>query len=110
MESNGNVDADLDFANKELHELSQDLHVLIQDLADMEKQLRFLKESYEEFFGVLPLAGKACEQSSDKEMRRMGNSLRYLERRLEHLVGWVGNYRDRTNIQINLVSSARLFG
>lgn len=74
----------------------------------MEQQLRFLGESYEKFIDTFPAIREAYERSANKEVGRVDDSLRYLERRLGQWSKWAGIYRDRTNIQINLVSLTRL--
>jgi hypothetical protein len=99
---------DSDIANRGLHQLSRQWHILLQDLTDAEQQLCFLEESYEKFVNAFPAAREAYERGANREVWRMDDSMRYLKRRLRQWVGWVGNYRDRTNIQINFVSLARL--
>jgi len=75
----------------------------------MEQQLCFLGESYKKFVDTFPAVREAYERSANKEVGRVDDSLGYLQRRLGQWAKWAEIYRDRTNIQINLVSLTRLF-
>jgi hypothetical protein len=89
---------------EQLHILSRDWHILLQDLSDFSAQLKFLRETFTKFkrgFGGDPSLSSA-ENASD-----IMESFDLLDSRSDIYRRWVSNYRDRTNIQINLVRNPR---
>jgi hypothetical protein len=97
---------DLDNATRNLHLLSRTWHVLMQDLVDTDVSLQFLEESYRIYNSCFPAALKSYENDSSAYYGRTDDSIRFVRSRLACLERFALNYRDRTNIQINLV---RLF-
>ena len=91
----------MDTATKDLHILSRDWHILHQDISDLSVQLRFLKNSYRKYVKTLK------EDDTRRPIDAKSNtdeSFEVLESGCKIYRRWITNYRDRTNIQINLVS------
>ncbi len=95
---------------RELHGLSQEWHILLQDLSDSEETIKFLQESHARFVPIWELSeshmksGYRHSAPSIAEVRGADQSLKFLLHRCQFLRRWTSNYKDRTNIQINLAS------
>lgn len=91
----------MDTATKDLHILSRDWHILHQDISDLSVQLRFLKNSYCKYI-------KTFEDDDTRWLidakSNTDESFEVLESGCNIYRRWITNYRDRTNIQINLAS------
>ncbi|QDS73994.1 hypothetical protein FKW77_008635 [Venturia effusa] len=83
-----------------LHRLSKTWHMLAQDISDLLAQLHFLQKSYGEYMALLqdPRNDWAVDLSSNAK-----ESFEALESRCHVYARWILNYRDRTNIRINLL-------
>ena len=84
-----------------LHSLSLDWQILLQHVSDFLAQLQFLRRAYGKYMKNLqdPRNGWWVDVTSNTD-----ESIEVLESRCDIYVRWISNYRDRTNIRINLVS------
>jgi len=82
-------------AIEELHRLSQLIHMLSEDFGDIQRRITFLLEASEAF-------QRMHSNTASNAMRHDHELLKALQRRCETSRSWLLNYRDRTNIRINL--------
>jgi hypothetical protein len=80
----------------DLHNLAQRWHILVENLTDLQQLVKFILDSQK----------RALEEHCETEDRM---TLELLFVKADHLRRWVANYKDRTNIRINLVSLLFLF-
>ncbi|KAM7191321.1 hypothetical protein V8F20_009376 [Naviculisporaceae sp. PSN 640] len=83
----------------ELHRLSQLIQMLSEDLGDIQRRISLLLEASEAF-------QRMQSKTALSTMRHDHGLLKALQRRCEISRSWLLNYRDRTNIKINLVFHA----
>lgn len=98
----GSLEHDAKRATKILHGLSQQLHVLLADVSSFDEQLKFVAEASEAFRRLQNLPPAPAGLSAE------ASQVAYLISKCRHSKRWIENYRDRTNIRINLVSCSSL--
>jgi hypothetical protein len=76
-----------------LHRLSQQFHILLEDMNDLEDRIILAREANELF----------RQESKSSISATRANKLAYLLSKCRTTKRWVTNYKDRTNIRINLV-------
>jgi hypothetical protein len=81
-----------------LHRLAKIFHILLEDFNDLEERVIFLIKAAETFTKAVALHGRSIGTTSEIYM------LEYLLSFCKHSKRWISNYKDRTNIRINLVN------
>ena len=98
----------IDDATQELHILSRDWHILWQDISDFEEQITFLMSSHKRYCSQFETREYGTQGKSYHPqwpgVRGNADSLQFLFSRCKIFGRWVINYKERTNIRINLVS------
>ncbi|OCK81948.1 hypothetical protein K432DRAFT_380841 [Lepidopterella palustris CBS 459.81] len=92
--------SNMDAATEALHLLSRDWHTLLQDLSDFSAQLQFLRNSYAKYLNAFENSSQNRDEGGSSNI---DESFEVLDSRCNIYRRWVVNYRDRTNIRINLL-------
>jgi hypothetical protein len=77
----------------DLHNLIRSWYMILGDLSDADHRISFLMKS----------KGRMREASKGPDDAKDSMRLECLSTKVERLKRWAENYRDRTNIRINLV-------
>jgi len=86
-----------------LHQLSQTWHIMGADLEEIAGRIRFLMETEIKFRALLhPVSGKEGAKIPEATSTTY-ESLEYVHSRCQIWSQWINNYKDRTNIRINLI-------
>ncbi|RYP22955.1 hypothetical protein DL765_001413 [Monosporascus sp. GIB2] len=102
-------DFNVDTSTITLHYLSRDWHIILQDISDLCSQLQFFQKAYGKYLKNLrnPRNGWLVDTASNTN-----ESFEALESRCNIYRRWILNYKERTNIRINLffhIASQREF-
>jgi hypothetical protein len=92
----------LDVATIDLHALSTHWHIILIDMTECGKQLVFVQKWYNKYMEDVRHA--ADKWHVDPDSKNIQESLDAFSSRCNAYIGWINNYKERTNVRINLVS------
>jgi hypothetical protein len=84
--------------------LSQNWHIIFEGLAGFEERIKFLLKAYSRYMDSINSYQNQGGDWSLNEEVLVDDSIKYLASRCDIYKRWAINYKDRTNIRINLVS------